>query len=322
MKFGWSRDREQDVREKIDYSHLSNDELLDSFKTENWKKLEIEGQKIGIIQEYENRCAYVQGREAAEIVSLNDNGLYGSYNSLNNQIKIDVTNVSSYEALDSYIHESNHAYQSYCIDHVQGYDAHTFSMMQAEFARDGNGNLYNYSNDNIGYDMQCSELDSNNKAAVFMMAQKERYANDVEYQKYVENRVQHYAKVQENLETKNDVRVAMQNNQSYISYVRGDITEEQYQLLNRNINDENYVDLTVQESKYVNSMLNELNNELGYGEEQEFSNDISYMGDITMMDSSYEANKIENDYMGDVIYSSESTNNEFGTENNNTMDYE
>lgn len=33
-------------QEKIDYSKLSNDELLDQFKTENWNKIDTSQQKL------------------------------------------------------------------------------------------------------------------------------------------------------------------------------------------------------------------------------------------------------------------------------------
>ena len=190
MKFFWSQSSENSVQSeqgKVDYSTYSKDELLDTFKTENWEKLDDEN-RIAIVQEMENRTAVEQGRPPAEIVSSYDVGTYGGYTSTNNQISINVSDFSSYETLDTYVHESTHAYQSHCIQTGEGYDDHTLSMMEAEMARDEQGNLYNYARSSPEYDMQCDELDSNNKAATFMLEQRARYEHDPEYRTYIEER--------------------------------------------------------------------------------------------------------------------------------------
>lgn len=78
MKFFWSQSSENSVQSeqgKVDYSTYSKDELLDTFKTENWEKLDDEN-RIAIVQEMENRTAVEQGRPPAEIVSSYDVGTY------------------------------------------------------------------------------------------------------------------------------------------------------------------------------------------------------------------------------------------------------
>ena len=147
-----------------DYSKLSNDQLLDSFKSDNWSQMK-ENDRVAVIQELENRTAAEQGRESAVVVSSSKVTSYGSYNSTTNQMNINVSNISSYETLDTFAHESNHAYQTYCVNNGIGYDEYTRNMMGVETARDQNGNLYNYARTSPQYDMQCNELDSNNKAA-------------------------------------------------------------------------------------------------------------------------------------------------------------
>lgn len=248
MKFFWIPDKS----EHIDYSNLSDGELLDSFKSDRWSSLDVE-HRIAVVQEMENRNAADQGRKAANVVSMDDQRYYGQYNDLNNQLRIDVSNVSSYDTLDTYVHESNHAYQSHCIRRGEGFDESTLNMMQAELARDESGWLYNYESgkaleihngtcylvDNPKYDMQCTELDSNNKAAAFLSSQRNRYQDDAEYRAYIAERAKHFEDVNHAIEQNNDQRSAMQSQQAEKAYIRGDISEEQYRVLSQNIADDN-----------------------------------------------------------------------------------
>lgn len=91
-----------------------------------------EYEKIGVIQEPENRTAAEQGREPAKVVSSSKVTSYGSYNSTTNQMNINVNSFSSYETLDTYVHESNHAYQAPCVNNGIGYDEYTRYMMGVE----------------------------------------------------------------------------------------------------------------------------------------------------------------------------------------------
>lgn len=282
MKFFWSQSTENSVQSeqgKVDYSTYSKDELLDTFKTENWEKLDDEN-RIAIVQEMENRTAEEQGRPPAEIVSSYDDGAYGGYTSTNNQISINVSDFSSYETLDTYVHESTHAYQSHCIQGGEGYDDQTLSMMVAEMARDEQGNLYNYARSSPEYDMQCDELDSNNKAATFMLEQRERYEHDPEYRTYIEERATHFSEVNSTLDNNSEDRVRLQNDQAYVAYIRGDISEDQYNSLSEKINNEDYQDPTVVQSQDVGDAIEALNIE--YQNDNQHSNiaNNEYLGNV------------------------------------------
>ena len=282
MKFFWSQSSENSVQSeqgKVDYSTYSKDELLDTFKTENWEKLDDEN-RIAIVQEMENRTAVEQGRPPAEIVSSYDVGTQGGYTSTNNQISINVSDFSSYETLDTYVHESTHAYQSHCIQTGEGYDDHTLSMMEAEMARDEQGNLYNYARSSPEYDMQCDELDSNNKAATFMLEQRARYEHDPEYRTYIEERATHFSEVNSTLDNNFEDRVRLQNDQAYVAYIRGDISEDQYNSLSEKINSEEYQDPTVVQSHDVGDAIEALNIE--YQNNNEHSNiaNNEYLGNV------------------------------------------
>lgn len=262
MIINWgSNNHNSEQNETKDYSKFSNDQLLDSFKSDNWSQMK-ENDRVGVIQELENRTAAEQGREPAVVVSSSRVTSYGSYNSTTNQMNINVSNFSSYETLDTFAHESNHAYQTYCVNNGIGYDEYTRNMMGVETARDQNGNLYNYARTSPQYDMQCNELDSNNKAASFVIGEKDRYSSDPAYKDYVAERDSHFKDVNTALDNNQAMRTSMQNDQTYTSYVRGDITEETYNSLSESINDPNHIDPTVSESHTIGESLSLLNEEL------------------------------------------------------------
>lgn len=269
MIFTWAHSQNSsEEKEQIDYSSFSDDQLLDQFKTENWSKLE-ESDRIDVIQEMENRNAAQQGREPAEVVSSSRVTSYGSYNSMNNQMNVNVNNFSSYETLDTFVHESNHAYQAHCVENGVGYDEYTRNMMEVESMRDENGALYNYARTSPQYDMQCNELDSNNKAVEFLISESDRYKTDQEYKDYIAERDGHFKDVNYALDNYQGMRTSMQNDQAYTSYVRGDISQEQYDNLSAGINDSNYVDSTVTESHSLGDSLSDLNAELNYSNDMD-----------------------------------------------------
>lgn len=265
MIFSWSQNQNGNSTSnaKVDYSTYSDGQLLYQFKTENWSKLG-ENERVDIIQEMENRNAEQQGREPAEVVSSSRVTSYGSYNSMNNQIIINVNNFSSYETLDTFAHESNHAYQNHCIENGVGYDEYSRNMMEVESMRDENGNLYNYARTTPQYDMQCNELDSNNKAAKFMLSESDRFKEDQEYKDYIAERDAHFKDVNYALDNYQGMRTSMQNDQAYTSYVRGDITQEQYVSLNESINNDNHEDPMVMESHSIGDSISEMNVELNH----------------------------------------------------------
>ena len=291
MIINWGSNNHNSEQNEIkDYSKFSNNQLLDSFKSDNWSQMK-ENDRVGVIQELENRTAAEQGREPAEVVSSSRVTSYGSYNSTTNQMNINVSNFSSYETLDTFAHESNHAYQTYCVNNEIGYDEYTRNMMGVETARDQNANLYNYARTSPQYDMQCNELDSNNKAASFVMGEKDRYSSDPAYKDYIAERDSHFKDVNTALDNNQAMRTSMQNDQTYTSSVRGDITEETYNSLSESINDPNHVDPTVVESHTIGESLSLLNEELNVDINEEMAEENNSYADgvgVTENESSAE----------------------------------
>lgn len=294
MIINWgSNNHNSEQNETKDYSKLSNDQLLDSFKSDNWSQMK-ENDRVGVIQELENRAAAEQGREPAVVVSSSRVTSYGSYNSATNQMNINVSNFSSYETLDTFAHESNHAYQTYCVNNGIGYDEYTRNMMGVETARDQNGNLYNYARTSPQYDMQCNELDSNNKAASFVIGEKDRYSSDPAYKDYVAERDSHFKDVNTALDNNQAMRTSMQNDQTYTSYVRGDITEETYNSLSESINDPNHIDPTVSESHTIGKSLSLLNEELNADINEEMAEENnSYADGVEITESESNAETVD-----------------------------
>ena len=294
MIINWgSNNHNSEQNETKDYSKFSNDQLLDSFKSDNWSQMK-ENDRVGVIQELENRTAAEQGREPAVVVSSSRVTSYGSYNSTTNQMNINVSNFSSYETLDSFAHESNHAYQTYCVNNGIGYDEYTRNMMGVETARDQNGNLYNYARTSPQYDMQCNELDSNNKAASFVIGEKDRYSSDPAYKDYVAERDSHFKDVNTALDNNQAMRTSMQNDQTYTSYVRGDITEETYNSLSESINDPNHIDPTVSESHTIGESLSLLNEELNADINEEMAEENnSYSDSVGSTESESSAESVD-----------------------------
>lgn len=294
MIINWgSNNHNSEQNETKDYSKFSNDQLLDSFKSDNWSQMK-ENDRVGVIQELENRAAAEQGREPAVVVSSSRVTSYGSYNSTTNQMNINVSNFSSYETLDTFAHESNHAYQTYCVNNGIGYDEYTRNMMGVEIARDQNGNLYNYARTSPQYDMQCNELDSNNKAASFVIGEKDRYSSDPAYKDYVAERDSHFKDVNTALDNNQAMRTSMQNDQTYTSYVRGDITEETYNSLSESINDPNHIDPTVSESHTIGESLSLLNEELNADINEEMAEENnSYADGVEITESESNAETVD-----------------------------
>ena len=294
MIINWgSNNHNSEQNETKDYSKFSNDQLLDSFKSDNWSQMK-ENDRVGVIQELENRTAAEQGREPAVVVSSSRVTSYGSYNSTTNQMNINVSNFSSYDTLDTFAHESNHAYQTYCVNNGIGYDEYTRNMMGVETARDQNGNLYNYARTSPQYDMQCNELDSNNKAASFVIGEKDRYSSDPAYKDYVAERDSHFKDVNTALDNNQAMRTSMQNDQTYTSYVRGDITEETYNSLSESINDPNHIDPTVSESHTIGESLSLLNEELNADINEEMAEENnSYSDSVGSTESESSAESVD-----------------------------
>ena len=274
MKLQWDgQNTNQNKSLETNLSSLSNSDLLDCFKSENWEKMN-EQTRIDAVQEIENRNAVFQGREPANVVSSNDPSYYGQYTSTQNTIMINVTDFSSYDVLDTYVHESNHAYQQNCIDNNSGqYDNHTRTMIEAEFARDETGYLYNYRTTSPEYDMQCSEMDSNNKASSFLISEQSRYCEDPAYQSYINERNSHYGSLNFQLENNYQSRESMQLDQLYEANARGDISDNSYNITSSEIKSGDYNDPVVSESFDIGQSLSSMSESYSLNSVEDVSNE-------------------------------------------------
>lgn len=304
--FNWGNTKGE-CPDKIDFSKMSNSELLDQFLSINWNAINEEN-RVGCIQEIENRSAVEQGREAATIVSMHNSNNYGQYNNMGNVIDIDVTTCSSYETFDTYWHESyGHAMQYQALQTGKGYEKNTLDMMQVELARDENGKLYNYSMNSVMNGLQTVELDANNKAAEKMMAESNRYKEDLDYKQYIEDRNTYfngnkeYYGVLEDLEAFSKDRTALQNQQVYASYVRGDISEEQYQTLNQHINNPDYIEQTVENTNFMGNALQDLQVQL-FGEVE---NEAEVQTNVMDWEFNNDVGEIESENVADWDFDSE-----------------
>lgn len=73
--------------EAPNYSGLTDNQLLDSFRSDNWEGLS-DTDKIAVIQELEYRSAAMQGRTPAKVLPLNNIDYYGQYVDVYNNIYI------------------------------------------------------------------------------------------------------------------------------------------------------------------------------------------------------------------------------------------
>ena len=188
-------------------------------------------------------------------------------------------------------------------------------MMKVEMARDERGNLYNYATTSPEYDIQCDELDSNNKAAAYLLAEKDRYGEDPEYRAYIKERAEHFEQVNSSLENDPDKRASLQLNQAEIAWIRGDISDEEYETLTDNISNAEFQDETVDESHKVGDAVTALNAEYELEESATITEDADYMGTLDIQES----NDNTEDYGGSAYEGSSET---VESSNDNGMDYD
>ncbi len=258
-----SRNRSRYLRTQIptQYQGQSEKELLQQFKTENWSSLN-QKQRIDVFQELENKYAIAQQRPVAKIESEEHVGKLGQYLPSSNVIKIQVKDYipghganNSYEQLDSYYHESRHAYQSQCMKTGRGLESKTLNMCKVE------DTIGNYVNDGVHYDMQTCEMDSNNNAANRMLDNKDLFKDDFEYQKYFEQRQAHFQDVNQKCERYNFERVNRQLQMSEKSLACNDISKKQISQIQEHIKS-GEADPVVTESKQLESKIRETQQEL------------------------------------------------------------
>lgn len=227
-------------------------EVIQKFASKIWNQYS-NNQKIGILQNLENIRAKRQGRRPVNIKEYNLKEFYGEYNGNENTMFVNL-NHSSYEVLDTYLHEARHAYQEKSVKKGEGYDEHSLNMIKAENVVDENGNPYNYIEDGVGYDTACCELDANNEAMRTMLSYSEEFGSDPEYLNYLEERKNHFQDVNETLKEEREQRQEIQKEQAEKAYYQGDLSEEEYTEIKEHV-EENRMDRMEKDSPYIENSL-------------------------------------------------------------------
>lgn len=244
------------ARTQIDtpYKNLSTDELLSRFKSEEWSRY-TQYERINTFQELENRYAVEQKRPVARIEAESSSLNYGSYNNGTNVIRINLNDSdinNSYEQLDSYYHESRHAYQYQAVETGRGLDQHTRNMCNVEFT------AHNYVNEGPDYDIQTCEMDSNNTAATRMLEHSDRYKDDLEYQKYLDRRQEHFESVNNQCSARREYIYLKQDQMSTDSLSCHAITDKQKAQINDHIRNKES-DPVVEESREIEAKIRRQN---------------------------------------------------------------
>lgn len=184
-----------------DYTKMTNDQLYDQFKTENWNSIPSNNDKLNLLQELENRHALAMQREPALVKWETENSTdLGSFCADTNTITIKNCE-NQYEILDSIVHEQEHAVQFFSPDSLSKITLKDRSLINLEnyLSEDGRTSHYCYYGILL-YDLMTSELASNSKALTFMASQQERYKNDPFYLAYLKERQDYFKEVSEKIE--------------------------------------------------------------------------------------------------------------------------
>ena len=278
-------------QEKIDYSKLSNDELLDQFKTENWNKIDTSQQKINLLQEVENRHATANGRMPAQVREINDPSLLGSYQPYTHTISIRLDN-NPYENLDSVIHEGQHANQQYSHYNISSHDKNMIRI-ESMSSPDEKQSFYSYYQDANGndlYNIYSSELNSNNRALAFVTSQNNRYQSDDNYKEYIKGRNEHYNQIAYELNNHLDDKKAAIKETVQTNYDRGLVSWKYNESMQNYVDSHEHVDSYEEEAISYHESLNEV--------VQSYQNDLSneQSNNLSVMTSMEQENEESQDY--------------------------
>lgn len=209
-------------------------EVLKNFRSENWENLS-ERQKIDALQSIETIQAQKEGRTPCQVIAMDgEENQYGFYNYRDKSIHINL-DTSSYQALDTVIHEGRHDYEEHAIETGEGYDEHTMYTMKTELAKNQNGAEYNYASEGNSYDMQGNEMESNNVALEYMMRQSEIFEDDIAFSEYLDERKEHFEYVNDLNETYREDKEQLEWKKMEKAYSNGHISLEEYEKLKENL---------------------------------------------------------------------------------------
>lgn len=172
------------------YENASKEELIGVLTGEEWSDMG-ETQKLQLFQAIGNRYAKEHGISEPPTIQIEeDKNKYGGYRNWSNTITINPDRCKNpFEALDTVIHEENHAYQEQCIVNNNG----KYTDAERALLKSQNGQAYK--SEGIGYHRQSLEIDSNNVAVKNLISKKEQFKANSEYKEYMSERAKYYEKI-------------------------------------------------------------------------------------------------------------------------------
>lgn len=202
-------------------SHRDINEIIDDFKNGSWKELSS-SEKIDFLQEFADAYAESIGLDNPPRVKReHDPNVYGVHYHSKNLVKINLTNCSNpYKAMDTVVHEVNHAYQHQCVEKDEGYSNEERALIKAQIGPA-------YCDKGPGYHAQTVELDSNNVAAEFVMEHCDDCIDDEDYYEYINNRNERFENVNDILEERTGFCNGLETDQVYIANAYGCTSEDE-----------------------------------------------------------------------------------------------
>lgn len=212
---------------------------MEAFRNDNWELMD-EDEKIESLQQLsDDYSAEIGLSDPPTVVSQNLNGCYGKYSYSTNTISIDLSECSKsygyinpYEAVDTTIHEANHAYQHESVDssleNESKYSEGEKAVLSAERTKAG------YIKDGEENELQSIELDSNNAGLQYVSSHCDGMTDDPAYFDYMNSRDNHFERVNTRLRNTEDMN-AQEAGQIQAAYEAGVISEDEANLANEAI---------------------------------------------------------------------------------------
>lgn len=201
----------------------SEEELLEQYKSKNWNALD-EQDRLHLM--HETVAVYCQKtgiKNVPDIMKEHSSDLYGSYSAHFNTIYVNLEHCKNpYEALDTIIHETNHAYQEQCIREDSGYGQEERALLKAE-----NGKAYQDSG--LAYERQSLETDSNNAGIKVLLSEQARYEKDPLFAEYISGRAEYFEKITADYTKNTEASRNSERSQVKKAYEGYEISAEEYQ---------------------------------------------------------------------------------------------
>lgn len=205
------------------FSASSEEELLEQYKSKNWNQLDAQS-RLNLM--HETVAAYCQKtgiKNVPDIMEEYSSDLYGSYAAHFNTIYVNLEHCQNpYEALDTIIHETNHAYQEQCIREDTGYTQEERALLKAE-----NGKAYQ--DNGLAYERQSLETDSNNAGIKVLLSEQARYEKDPLFAEYISRRAEYFEKITADYTQNTEASRNSERSQVKKAYEGYEISAEEYQ---------------------------------------------------------------------------------------------